>query len=63
MTAGSQPSLGQAGQDWICFGRVCQAVHFRNPLLKLSLCSFLPFENWFRFTFFGSWFGVLDGVL
>jgi hypothetical protein len=37
-------------------------VHFRNSLLSLSLCSFLPFENWFRFSFFGSGVGVLRCV-
>ncbi len=48
---------------WFRFGRVWRVVHFRNPLLKLSLCSFLPFENWFRFTFFSSWFIVLCSEL
>jgi hypothetical protein len=40
------------------FFRLSGGQRFHNSLLKLSLCSFLPFGNWFRLTFFCS--GVRD---
>ncbi len=46
---------GQAsGARLVLFFRARQDDHFHMSLLSLSLCSFLSFENWFRFTFFGS---------
>ena len=40
-TAAAFESAG-GGQDWVRVGRVCQVIHFHNPLLKLGLCSFYP---------------------
>jgi hypothetical protein len=34
------------------FWRRLKKFHFHNSLLTLSLCSFLTFENWVRFSFF-----------
>ena len=52
---------GGRGRDWFRVGRVCQLVHIRKSLLKLSLCSFFALRKLVSFFIF--WFVVRVAVI
>jgi len=40
---------GKLGLFWVCFHQVSNRLYFHNPLLLMSLSSFLVFGNWVCF--------------